>query len=254
VGGQVVDTESAEEFMREILEKVSRQDLASVAQLLEAKAAVLAGLLGTPGQARALERAELRQVLRSIFSTRRKADMLLDDLGPERLGAAMDDLLHGPGVVSERFDAFDAVLAGHPEPGFDLPSELLHFTAPDRYWLWTRWMWDPRTGTGALPLVTVEDFDLETGGSRGDAYLRVGEAIAFVNETGKAAGFTAMGGGPGGEPHDVGLFGVDIFLACVYAVYMYTVLRLRMTQEFNRIVPELPDLVRRLLGVYRPEV
>jgi hypothetical protein len=35
---------------------------------------------------------------------------------------------------------------------------------------------------------------------------------------------------------------------------MYTVLRLRMTQEFNRIVPELPDLVRRLLGVYRPEV
>ena len=43
-------------------------------------------------------------------------------------------------------------------------------------------------------------------------------------------------------------------LACVYAVYMYTVLRLRMTQEFNRIVPELPDLVRRLLGVYRPEV
>ena len=46
----------------------------------------------------------------------------------------------------------------------------------------------------------------------------------------------------------------DVFLACVYAVYMYTVLRLRMTQEFNRIVPELPDLVRRLLGVYRPEV
>jgi hypothetical protein len=27
-----------------------------------------------------------------------------------------------------------------------------------------------------------------------------------------------------------------------------------MTQEFNRIVPELHDLIRRLLGVYRPEV
>ena len=50
------------------------------------------------------------------------------------------------------------------------------------------------------------------------------------------------------------MFGADVFLACVYSVYMYTVLRLRMTQEFNRIVPELPDLVRRLLGVYRPEV
>jgi hypothetical protein len=243
VGGQVVDTESAEEFMRETLEKVSRQDLALVARLLDAKAAGFASLLAQPGQARALERDDLRRVLRSVFSTRRKADALLDDLGPERLGAAIDDLLHGPGVVSERFDAFDAVLAGHPEPGFDLPSELLHFTAPDRYWLWTRWMWDPRTGTGALPLVTVEDFELDTGASRGETYVRVGEAIAFVNETGKAVGFTAMG---------TGLFGADVFLACVYAVYMYTVLRLRMTQEFNRIVPELPDLVRRLLGVYRP--
>jgi hypothetical protein len=254
VGGQVVDTESAEEFMRETLEKVSRQDLASVVRLLEAKAAGFASLLAEPGQARALERADLRRVLRTVFGTRRRADTLLDDLGSERLGAAIDDLLHGPGVVSERFDAFDAVLAGHPEAGFDLPSELLHFTAPDRYWLWTRWMWDPRTGTGALPLVTVEDFELDTGGSRGEGYLRVGEAIAFVNETGKAAGFTAMGPGPGGVAHEVSLFGADVFLACVYAVYMYTVLRLRMTQEFNRIVPELPDLVRRLLGVYRPEV
>ncbi len=105
-------------------------------------------------------------------------------------------------------------------------------------------MWDPRAGTGSLPLVTTEEFDLD-GPDRGETYLRVGEAMAFVNETGKAVGFTNLGSG---------LFGTDVFLACVYSVYMYTVLRLRMTQEFNRIVPELPDLVRRLLGVYRPEV
>jgi len=244
MGGQVVDTQSAEEFMRETLEKVSREELISVAALLDAKAAGFAALLGSPGQARKLPREDLRRVLRSIFATRRKADAILDDVGPARLGAAIDDLLHGDGVVTERFRAFDEVLAGYPEPGFDLPSELLHFTAPDRWWLWTRWMWDPRAGTGSLPLVTTEDFDLEAP-DRGEGYLRVGEAMAFVNQTGKAVGFTDLGSG---------LFGADVFLACVYSVYMYTVLRLRMTQEFNRIVPELPDLVRRLLGVYRPEV
>jgi hypothetical protein len=244
MGGQVVDTQSAEEFMRETLEKVSRDELMTVSALLDTKAAGFDALLGAPGQARTLDRADLRRVLRSIFATRRKADAILDDIGPARLGAAIDDLLHGPGLVTERFIAFDAVLAAHPEQGFDLPSELLHFTAPDRWWLWTRWMWDPRAGTGALPLVTTEDFDLDAG-DRGETYLRVGEAMAFVNETGKAVGFTDLGSG---------LFGADVFLACVYSVYMYTVLRLRMTQEFNRIVPELPDLVRRLLGVYRPEV
>jgi hypothetical protein len=244
MGGQVVDTQSAEEFMRETLEKVSRDELLSVAALLDAKAAGFQALLGEPGRARALDRSDLRRVLRSVFSTRRKVDAILDDVGPDRLGAAIDDLIHGPGVVTERFGAFDAVLAAFPDQAFDLPSELLHFTAPDRWWLWTRWMWDPRAGTGSLALVTTEDFDLE-GPDRGETYLRVGEAMAFVNETGKAVGFTDLGSG---------LFGADVFLACVYAVYMYTVLRLRMTQEFNRIVPELPDLVRRLLGVYRPEV
>ncbi|MEW6475997.1 MAG: hypothetical protein AB1679_27385 [Actinomycetota bacterium] len=244
MGGQVVDTQSAEEFMRETLEKVSRDELITVSALLDAKAAGFNALLGTPGQARTLDRDDLRRVLRSIFATRRKADAILEDVGPARLGAAIDELLHGPGVITERFVAFDRVLRGHPEPGFDLPSELLHFTAPDRWWLWTRWMWDPRAGTGALPLVTTEDFDLDAD-DRGESYLRVGEAMAFVNETGKAVGFTDLGSG---------LFGADVFLACVYSVYMYTVLRLRMTQEFNRIVPELPDLVRRLLGVYRPEV
>jgi hypothetical protein len=244
MGGQVVDTQSAEEFMRETLEKVSRDELITVSALLDAKAAGFNALLGTPGQARTLDHDDLRRVLRSIFATRRKADAILEDVGPARLGAAIDELLHGPGVITERFVAFDRVLRGHPEPGFDLPSELLHFTAPDRWWLWTRWMWDPRAGTGALPLVTTEDFDLDAD-DRGESYLRVGEAMAFVNETGKAVGFTDLGSG---------LFGADVFLACVYSVYMYTVLRLRMTQEFNRIVPELPDLVRRLLGVYRPEV
>lgn len=244
MGGQVVDTQSAEEFMRETLEKVSRDELLSVAELLDAKAAGFRALLGEPGRARALDRSDLRRVLRSIFATRRRADAILDSVGPERFGAAVDDLIHGPGLVTERFLAFDAVMVDHPEPGFDLPSELLHFTAPDRWWLWTRWMWDPRAGTGSLPLVTTEDFDLDAP-DRGEGYVRVGEAMAFVNETGKAVGFTNLGSG---------LFGADVFLACVYAVYMYTVLRLRMTQEFNRIVPELPDLVRRLLGVYRPEV
>ena len=244
MGGQVVDTQSASEFMRETLENVSRDELLSVAALLDAKAAGFAALLGSPGSPRELPREDLRRVLRSIFATRRKADAILDDIGPAPLGAAIDDLLHGDGVVTERFNAFDTVLAAHSEPGFDLPSELLHFTAPDRWWLWTRWMWDPRAGTGSLALVTTEEFDLEAP-DRGEGYLRVGEAMAFVNETGKAVGFTDLGSG---------LFGTDVFLACVYSVYMYTVLRLRMTQEFNRIVPELPDLVRRLLGVYRPEV
>lgn len=241
--GQVVDTPTAEEFMRETLEKVSPEVLGGIAADLGRKAEGFGARLGD-GAASSLSREDLRRVLRSMFTSRRRADALLDAIGADRLAAEIDRLLHGADTLPARVDRFHDTLCEFPEPAFDLPGELLHFTYPDRYWLWTRWMWDPRTETGALRLVTEDSFELEVPG-HGAGYLRVGEAVAFVNETGKAAGFTNLG---------EGLFGADVFLACVYAVYMYTVLRLRMTQEFNRIVPELPDLVRRLLGVYRPEV
>ncbi len=125
-----------------------------------------------------------------------------------------------------------------PATGYDLGSELLHFGAGHP--LWTRWIWDPDAGTGALPLVLTEDVDLY-GAGVADTYRRVGMAVTFVNEVGEAAGFRPTGG----------LFATDVFLGCVYAVYMYTTLRMRMTQEFNQVVPGLGELLRRLLGVHR---
>ncbi len=233
--------------MNEILQKISADELSDITGAVQAKSARMQELMFDRSAGQALSRAQLKGLLRSVFATRRRAESILDSVGVEPLAAAVDDLLVGTAGLTARFAAFDAVLGEHAEQAFDLPGELLHFIYPDRYWLWTRWMWDPRTETGALPLVTMDDVALG-GELRGQVYLQVGEAVAFVDETGKASGFTALGGGGSGGP-----FGIDVYLAAVYGVYMYTVLRMRMTQEFNRLVPELPDLVRRLLGVYYRE-
>lgn len=243
MAGQVVDTPAAQEFMQEISKQISDEEFASIADRLQRKAEGFHSLMGH-GNARSLDRADLRRVLRSIFSTRRKADKILDTIGEHELREAIGYLLDSKDDLPDRIERMDLLLVSFPEAAFDLPGELLHFTYPDRFWLWSRWLWDPRIETGALRLVIEEEFDLQ-GEIRGETYFKVGEAIAFVNETGKAAGFTAMA---------PGLMGIDIFLASVYSVYMYTVLRLRMTQEFTKIVPPLPQLVARLLGVHKMEV
>lgn len=237
--GPVVDTASAQEFMAETLAKVPAAELSAIAADLQRKSAALQALL----VGRRADQDELNLALRWVFSTRRRAARIVDSVGVDALADGVQDLLGSRHGVAERFDRFAALLAPVPEAAADLPAELLHFTAPDRYWLWTRWMWDPENETGALRLVVTEDVDL-FGDSPGQAYLQVGQAVAFVDQTGKAAGFTDSG---------PGLFGVDVFLAAVYGVYMNTVLRMRMTQEFNRLVPELPQLIRRLLGVYHLE-
>jgi len=251
--------------MAQTLEKASQAELGDIVKELEQKSARFRALLA-PEALTGLDRLQLRGLLRSIFATRRKADALLDVMGVEGLREAIRELLHGAPPTQDRFQAFVDALAGYwgdvrlarkPLPGqeaadlpenilCDLAAELLHFTRPDDRWLWTRWMWDPRVGTGALPLVTMDEYDLH-GRNAGETYLKVGVAVAFVRATGEAAGFTKFG--MGNSP-----FGIDVFLACVYAVYMYTTLRIRMTQEFNKVVPQLPELTRRLLGVWKMEV
>jgi hypothetical protein len=104
-------------------------------------------------------------------------------------------------------------------------------------------MWNPESETGALPLIIMEEVDLDAA-TVAETYDRIGLAMAFVDEVGAAAGF---------RPPGHGVFGTDVFLASVYAIYVYTTLRMRMTQEFNRVIPELAELVSRLLGVHRLE-
>jgi hypothetical protein len=251
--------------MAQTLEQVARAELGDIVAELERKSARFRTLLAAESLA-GLERGQLRGILRSIFATRRKADAIIDVMGVDELRNAIEYLLHDTTPVDNRFRIFvdclsgfwgDVRLARKPLPGkeeadlpenilCDLASELLHFTEPDARWLWTRWMWDPRTGAGALPLVTMDETDLH-GRDVGETYTKVGVAVAFVRATGEAAGFARFG--VSDSP-----FGIDVFLSCVYAVYMYTTLRLRMTQEFNKVVPQLPELSRRLLGVWRMEL
>jgi hypothetical protein len=66
----------------------------------------------------------------------------------------------------------------------------------------------------------------------------------MLRASGDAAGLLDLGPEP---------WNLDVLLACVYCVYLYTVTRLRMTQEFNKVIPPLPDLARRFLGVHRLE-
>jgi len=242
--GQVVDTPTAQEFTRLAIERVGEHDFTEVAALLEAKSALLRRLLD-PARIGDLGEEEATIVLRSVFSTRRKARMILDTMSTAGFRDAVGELLWGEGPAPRRLESFAGVVDGigrglPTSVGYDFGSELLHFTDPDRHWLWTRWIWNPESRTGALPLVVMEEVDLD-GGGIAETYVRIGVATTFLNDVGEAAGFRKASG----------MFGTDVFLASVYGIYMYTTLRMRMTQEFNKIVPDLDELVRRLLGVNR---
>ena len=230
---QFVDIDTAKEFMKETLSKVEISELRAIRHDLVMKSQAFRELLGGESST-SLKEAEILRLLRMVFSTRRKAAEILAEYPAAELSKWMAELLNGQGALGDRVNSFCGRLTKLPEHlRYDLAGELLHFTVPEKYWLWTRWVWDPRTKTGALPLVLTDDFDL-TAESEGESYLKVGRAAEV-------------------EIFDESAFGVDTYLSCVYVVYVYTVLRLRMTQEFNKVMPGLPEFSRRLLGIYRME-
>lgn len=244
VVGQPVDTPSALEFMREALEKISEEELSAIVAELRYKSRRFQHLLA-PERLPSLDEGQYSALLRSVFSTRRRVPDIVAQVDVDRFRRAVGVLLHEPAPLAERFDTFCEQL----EPldlgiRCDLASECLHYWDVQNYWLWTRWIWDPPRRTGSLPLVTIQEYDLY-GETPGLTYLKVGEALSYVNSVGEAAGFQRGGRG---------LLGADVYLACVYVVYLYTVTRLRMTKEFNRVIPQFPELTRRLLGVYKMEV
>lgn len=241
--GAVLDAPSAVEFMREALIKISEEEISRVARALEGKHQEMKPFL----DADRLEQdagTSVTELLGRVFATRRRTPQILELIPGDRLGAAVADLVHGPDAVTARFERFDQALAPVAEPvRREFAGECLRFADPDRYWLWARWMWDPHAETGALPLVLVSEYDLH-GPDAGAMYAKVGDAIHAVVRTADEIGFHRM---------QATRFAVDVYLASIYGVYLYTVTRMRMTQEFNKVIPELPALVRRLLGVYRRE-
>ena len=241
----VVDSESAVEFLKEATKLATLHELEGIAQRLEAKR----DLFGT-------ELSEVRlgsmseegfvELLRHVFSIRRKSRRLVRIVGVDALRGAVSDLVHGSGDSSDRFEAFVSSMDGviDQRRAINLAGELLHFSDPEQHWLWTNWMWDHQTGSGALPMVIQDDAPL-SGGSLAERYRNVGAALRLVEASGHSRNISGNADG---------MLGNDLFLACVHGVYMYTVFRLKLSNEFNRILPELPELVERVLGVRNLEV
>jgi hypothetical protein len=232
-----VDVPTAKELIEQIHQHLTVEEIARLVRELERKARTISGLLLEPN----VDADRVLAALEWTFVARRRASAILGARGGAELAGWVGDLLDGSDPLAARFERFCA--AADPLQGAaaaELASELLHFTRPERDWLWARWVWSAETRTGALPLLIGEDYELESE-SLGATYERVSDAISVLDSSPEASAFRLRGGGR---------LATDVLLACTYGVYMRTVLGLKMTQEFNALVPPMAQLARRLLGTY----
>jgi len=139
----------------------------------------------------------------------------------------------------EKLNALDTRLA------LELATGLLHNISPTDNWLWTRWLWDPTTGTGILPLLAGSTHNLQAE-NLADGYARVGAVSAMSLKFGEG---TDLWTDELMANEDRAKFANTAFLACSYSVYMYGTTSWRLSAEFNNLLPSLPNMSRKLLGL-----
>lgn len=131
---------------------------------LALKASLFEEVLGK-GKVREITEAEFCDIACFMAPVRRRIGPWLADNRFEVLRKRLEALLEGWSDVTTadaRMEAFVDAFPRDREHRWirDLGAEVLHFTAPDRYPLMTRWIWDNKTGTGVIREIWhAEDID-----------------------------------------------------------------------------------------------
>lgn len=239
------DDESAIEFLKEATRLASTTEIEHISSTLMTKCNLFQTKLSSTNL-QDITQDELVEVISLVFSVKRKSKRIVTAFGFDEIRDQICELLHGASDVGERFDHFVNSMSEVLDERrcINLAGELLHFSQPEKYWLWTNWIWDYQTGSGAIPMVIKTGSTLD-GESVGEKYNQVGNIMKRLETTNPALTLSEFGRGP---------LATDLFLASIHAVYMYTVFRLKLSKEFNRILPDLPELVERVLGVRGMEV
>ncbi|MBI5842555.1 MAG: hypothetical protein HZB19_20900 [Chloroflexi bacterium] len=228
--------------LQNALGQVSPDDLISIADELSTRQARLFSGLETDS---AKLTSSFADIASAVTHTRANARTITNYFAQGET-ELFDELLNGEAptpvraaVFVEKLNALDTRLA------LELATGLLHNTSPTDNWLWTRWLWDPTTGTGILPLLAGSIHNLVSE-NLADGYARVGSVTAMSMKFAEGTGLLVdeLMNDKKRAP-----FANSSFLACAYSVYLYGTTSWRLSREFNGLLPTLPNMARKLLGL-----
>lgn len=133
---------------------------------LALKASLFDQMLGK-GKVNDLTEAEFCDLAAFITPVRRRIGAWLGRNAFATMRGRLQALLHGLSDLSTADQRINRFVASFPDDrahrwARDLAAEVLHFTAPERYPLMTRWMWDAGVNTGVLREIWHGD-NLDTG-------------------------------------------------------------------------------------------
>lgn len=235
-------------MLDEAFEHVRIEDLVQTADELAHRHQQFVGRINKVHTTGQVSDDDIAWLMRAVTSTRRDATKLTEALTPTEVSTWVRFLLDGEGTPAERIaTCVERTPALDPRLTLECATGLLHNTDPHRFWLWTRWLWDKEHHTGVLPLMAGGEHNLSAC-TVAMGYDKVGSVTAMSMRFAEKTGLLV----PDLIEHPTrSPFAADVFLASTYTVYMYGMTSWRLSREFNRLLPSMQVMMRRLLGLPR---
>ncbi len=244
------DDPELQAMLQEAIARVTAQDVVAIAgELAQRRERLFLRAWNPTAGSWRLQSAELvaslAEIMQAVTHTQANAKFLAGYFTEGHFGT-LDQLVSGTepapvriAVFVEKLSALDTRLA------LELATGVMTNLAPEEHWLWTRWLWDPTTGTGILPLLAGSVHNL-VATNIADGYARVGAVTAMSMKFAEGTGLWTQE--LTADEHGAA-FANSAFLACAYSIYMYGSTGWRLSREFNDLLPSLPNMARRLLGL-----
>ena len=240
------DDPELQKALQDSLAQVSPEDVIGIAGELAERHTRLFSVLRADSVSFA---ASFAEVASAVTHTKANARVLTNYFAQGDY-AIFEQLLQGDAPTPVRVSSFvENLYALDTRLALELASGLLHNIAPTACWLWTRWLWDPTTGTGILPLLAGSTHNL-LADDLADGYARVGAVTAMSMKFAEGTGLFVD---ELVKDEKRAQFANSAFLACAYTVYMYGSTSWRLSRDFNELLPSLPNMARRLLGLPKKE-
>ncbi|MCY0874512.1 hypothetical protein D1867_11560 [Acidianus infernus] len=101
---------------------------------------------------------DARKLFESVFYARKHFSDVISKTSIPELSYAFSQLKDPSLSYSERVEKFKStVKGGEREDIEDMAKEIIHFLEPEKYPLWTRWIWNKERGTGSINYVIKDD-------------------------------------------------------------------------------------------------
>jgi len=191
-----------------------------------------------------LDKNSLAEIFYKTYPARRFRNKIIEETGLNNLKNAISDLLYTKADSWEqRVNAFADVIRGVSRKNAkDIAAEILHFTFPEDYILYTSWIWDPESESGAIVFLK-EEAPVNGHGREmyGSTYEEFYQTYVQVYEKLIDFGIRVRG-----------FLFVDIFLAMIYGTYV-DYMSLSTMHSAKGFFPPADFIAKRLLGVLRDD-